>query len=75
MKAFIGTVAAACLVIGVVMAARSSAQAPKKIGDVTEERVIAETAIGNKWLVDGGTFGQPVLSQCSANPVDHAARS
>src|SRR5215470_10234659 len=45
-----------CLVIGMAIALYSSADSPTKAGDVSEARIISETAEGNNWLLNGRTF-------------------
>ncbi len=57
MRAFMKSAVVAWLAIGATMTLQSQ-NAGQKVGDVTEDRVVAETEKGENWLVDGGSFGQ-----------------
>jgi quinohemoprotein ethanol dehydrogenase len=63
MKAFrICTPTAACFVVVIVMALHSSAGRPAKQADVNEARVMAESADGSDWLLNGRTFDEQHFS-------------
>ena len=60
MRTVLAAAAALAIVSGVVAMVRT--EPPQRPGDVTEARVLAESARGDNWPVDGGTFGQPHFS-------------
>jgi quinohemoprotein ethanol dehydrogenase len=60
MRTLLAAAAALAIVSGVVVMVRT--EQPRQAGNVTEARVLAESARGDNWPVDGGTFGQPHFS-------------